>query len=539
MKTLAGILARLECADPTGSKVRVKSIGAFLSFALTCRHASLCLAGILALGPIRAALGAETSPLAAHSSSNTVAEANSGPERLKHRVYLMVETNLPPAGTATNATAPKESTYHWRWSWGGWNGLDFDFSRETLLGQLLPDIAAREQSLAPRALLGRTPATNAPRLHLEEIKMSGNIGGRLDVDAAGYLTSKDIQGFDDGIEVRRARLYARGDCILLVPMSYELQIGYVPHTFSLQDSYVAFGNLAWLGELKLGEYQPPQGLEAITSSRDTTFMELATPVAALAPGSDAGVQIGKPFLARRMTWKLGLFAPGVGEDVGDASQDFGRAIMRITGLPLYHFDPDHPEATRLLHLGLSANILYSANSTVQYRSRPESYLAPYVVNTGDIPADGALVVGGEVAWVNGPLCLEGEYLHSFVRQTPGTNNLPTLNFDGLYASASWFLTGESRPYDRQNACFGRVIPRHNFNWGHGGWGAWELAARYSFVNLNSDNIQGGRMSMLMTGLNWYLHPNLKMRFEYGFGHVTNAEERGYMNIFQTRFEVDF
>ena len=42
---------------------------------------------------------------------------------------------------------------------------------------------------------------------------------------------------------------------------------------------------------------------------------------------------------------------------------------------------------------------------------------------------------------------------------------------------SWFLTGESRPYDRQNGCFSRVIPRKNFDWGQGGWGAWELAGR--------------------------------------------------------------
>jgi len=476
---------------------------------------------------------------ASPSSSNTVAEADSGPERLKQRVYLTVETNLPPAGTATNAPAPKEKAYHWKFFWAGWNGLDFDFSRETLLGRVLPGMTDVEQNLAPQALFGHNPATNAPRLHLEEMKMSGNIGGRLDLDAAAYLTSKDFQGFDDGVEVRRARLYARGDCILVMPVSYELQIGYVPHTLSLQDSYLAFDNLSWLGELKVGEYQPPMSLEAVTSSRDSTFMELAAPIQALAPGSDAGLQIGHPFLDQRMTWKFGLFAPGVGEDVGDASRDFGRAIMRVTGLPLYHFDPDHPDATRLLHLGLSANILFSADSVVHYQSRPESYLAPYVVNTGDIPADGALVVGGEVAWVNGPLCLEGEYLHSFVNQTPGTNDAPTLNFDGFYVSAGWFLTGETRPYDRQKACFGRIIPRHNFNWGRDGWGAWEIAARYSFVNLNSENINGGRLSMLMTSLNWYLQPHLKMRFEYGFGSVSSYYPEGRLNLFQTRLEVDF
>jgi phosphate-selective porin OprO/OprP len=541
MKTLAGLLARVDRSDPTKSRGSGKPVGALPLNLFAGQRAILCLAGILTLAPVCPALGAETAGLGAQSQSatNEADEAESDPRQLEQRVRVIVETNLPPAGAATNAIPLKEKSFKWKFAWAGWKGLDFEFSKDTLLGQLVPGMAEAEEKLAPQTVFGRSPATNAPRLHLEEVKMAGNIGGRLDVDAAGYLTSKDIEGFDDGIEVRRARLYARGDCILVLPVYYELEIGYVPHQISLQDSYLAFKNITWLGELKLGEYQPPMSLEAITSSRDSTFMELAAPVAALAPGSDAGVQIGHPFLDQRMTWRFGLFAPGVGEDVGDASQDFGRAIMRITGLPIYQFNPDHPDSTRLLHLGLSANYLYSGNSTIQYQSRPESYLAPYVVNTGDIPADGAVVVGGEVAWVNGPLCLEGEYLHSFVRETPGTNGAPTLNFDGFYASAGWFLTGETRPYDRQKACFSRVIPRHNFNWGKDGWGAWEIAARYSYVNLNSENINGGRMSILMTGLNWYLRPNLKMRFEYGFGHVTNLEEKGNMNIFQTRFEIDF
>jgi phosphate-selective porin OprO/OprP len=189
----------------------------------------------------------------------------------------------------------------------------------------------------------------------------------------------------------------------------------------------------------------------------------------------------------------------------------------------------------LLHLGLSANVLYSASSSVRYRSRPESHLAPYVIDTGDIDADGALVAGAEVAWVNGPFCIQSEYLHSAVRE----NNGQVPGFNGVYATASWFLTGETRPYDRQNGCFTRVIPHHNFDWGKGGWGAWEVAARYSFVNLNSADVTGGRLSELMTGVNWYLHSHVKWRFEYGFGHVTGRQPEGNLNILQTRMEVDF
>src|SRR5262249_19538629 len=213
----------------------------------------------------------------------------------------------------------------------------------------------------------------------------------------------------------------------------------------------------------------------------------------------------------------------------------GRAVGRLTGLPIYHFDAEHPESQRLVHLGLSGSIVYAGESTVQYRSRPENHIASYVVDTGKINANGAYTFGAEGAWINGPLCVEGELLHSWVPENTGQE----LNFGGFYGSASWFLTGESRPYDLAKGTFGRVIPKTNFNFGHGGWGAFEVAGRYSFVNLNSGDIEGGRMSMITGGVNWYLHSHLKWRFDYGLGHVRDRTPEGYFTIFQTPLEVDF
>jgi len=335
--------------------------------------------------------------------------------------------------------------------------------------------------------------------------------------------------------LRRARLYAQGDCLLLLPVSYQFEIGYIPHEFYIEESYLSFKPIPYIGELKTGQFQAPMGLEVITSTRDLAFMEPAAPMQALAPGVNAGLQIGHPIFNERATWTLGFFTDGVGKDYGDASKNFGRAITRLTALPIYDPEPDRPGSARLLHLGLSANILYSGDSTVRYQARPESHLAPYAVDTGDISSKGALVLGGETAWVNGPLSIQGEYLHSFVDQTDSG----VLNFDGFYVSAGWFLTGDSRPYDRIQGVFGRVVPRSNFDFGHGGWGAWEIVGRYSFVNLNSGDIAGGRLSIIMAGVNWYLHSHVKWRFDYGFGQVSGRTPEGNLNIFQTRVEVDF
>jgi phosphate-selective porin OprO and OprP len=487
-----------------------------------------------ALPPARAN-SSEAPWTAAYSTSNSLSQAEVGPERLKHQVRVMVETNALPPEAATNAATPKEKSFNWKSSWEGWSGLHLELTRKTLFGRILPGVTNLAQPNLAKLTGLSTLGTNTYRLRLEEDRMTAKIGAKLAVDAADYVTGKEFHGFDAGVELRRARVYAQGDCLLLLPVSYEVEVGYVPNQFYIENSYIAFRDIGWIGDLKFGQYQPPMGLEAITSSRDITFMEPAAPIEALAPGVNAGIQIGRPVFDQRATWKLGLFTAGAGQDSGDAAKNYGRAIARLTGLPIYDANRDHPESATLLHLGLSANILYSASGAVRYRARPESHLAPYVIDTGDISADNAVVAGAEAAWVNGPFSVQGEYLHTWVHEQDGQ----APGFDGLYVSASWFLTGESRPYDRQNGCFSRVIPRKNFDWGKGGWGAWEIAGRYSYVNLDSADVHGGRLSMLMAGVNWYLHSHMKWRFEYGLAHVAGRQPEGNLNIFQTRMEMDF
>ncbi len=497
--------------------------------------AALCF--VRALGQTFAA---EPSSAVTPPPPDVDSEAAHKHKKLSEKIEITVETNPPPLVSGTNALAPREKSFKWRFSWEGWNGLHLEIKKKTFLGQVAPAITNAEDALNAHWLFGQSVPTNALRFDLEEVKFTADIGARFDIDGSGYYSGDNYPGLDNGFELRRARLIAKGDSILLLPFSYQLEIGYVPHEFSLQDSFIVLKTASFVGDVKFGQFQPPMGLEAITGSRFDTYMEYAAPLQALAPGSDAGLQVGGPILNQRMTWNFGVFGDGVGQDVGDASEDFARAIMRVTGLPIYEFDAAHPDSTRLLHLGLSANVLYSGDNVIQYQSRPESFRAPIVVNTGDINADGALVVGGEVAWVNGPFSASGEYLHSFVRESPGTNGAPTLNFEGFYASAGWFLTGESRPYDCRKGSFGRVIPRHNFNLKKGGGlGALELAARISYVDLNSDNIRGGKMTELMTSLNWYLQPHVVLRFEYGFAHIYDLQPSGNINIFQTRLQFDF
>ena len=101
-----------------------------------------------------------------------------------------------------------------------------------------------------------------------------------------------------------------------------------------------------------------------------------------------------------------------------------------------------------------------------------------------------------------------------------------------------YLTGERRVYDRKAAAFTRVVPDVNF--GKGNWGAFELCGRYSAIDLNDANVQGGRLQDLTAGLNWYLNKFTRVEFNYihaildrPVGNETEAD------IFGTRAQFDF
>jgi phosphate-selective porin OprO and OprP len=121
---------------------------------------------------------------------------------------------------------------------------------------------------------------------------------------------------------------------------------------------------------------------------------------------------------------------------------------------------------------------------------------------------------------------------------------PSLNFNGWYAQASWIITGESRPYNVPNGSFSNPKPRIPFSLNSWGPGAWELAARYSDLDLNDNagviggalpagGIRGGDQRIFTAIVNWYPNSVLKFSLQYqnvdigrigtipaGFGHGT-------------------
>lgn len=376
---------------------------------------------------------------------------------------------------------------------------------------------------------------NLPVLHLDEIKFESMLGGKLEIDAAAFpSTTGSLSGFNDGVELRRARLQFVGDAILLVPFHFYVDLGYVPSKMTLEKFYVGVPAGKYLGDLRIGQFQPAMGLQLVTSNWNVPLMEPAAPLQAIAPGTRLGFQVGKPVYTDRGTWSLGAYAGDIGQsEYGSTGGQLGSVVGRATWLAIDQAG-DGSTRPQLLHLGLSTEFKNSFDDEQQFRTRPESYIAPYVLDTGTMAASSSWTLGGEVAWVDGPFSAQGEFLRSAVNRMDASD----VEFRGWYAMASWYLTGESRPYNHASGAWGPLRPARDFGLGRDkGWGAFELVGRYSYTDLTDSDVRGGRLGLLMCAVNWYLTPHVTWEFNVGRGRVRDTADSGDMLILQTRIGV--
>ena len=350
------------------------------------------------------------------------------------------------------------------------------------------------------------------------------VGGRIQLDAATY--SEDDSRHNDGTELRRIRLFASGR--IWNDWNYKLQYDFTGSGINgIQDAYINYTGYKPLS-IKLGHFREPFSLQSMISTNNITFTERS-----LLSAFDAGRNIGIQLATRGHNWTLtgGLF--GEGRDGADSDNDEGYAF---TGRATY--SPLLSEKSRL-HLGTSiSHRVTGSDDSVRFRVRPESHVTNQrLVDTGNIDADSSTRFGIETALLHGPFSLQAEYIHLTIdRALAGS---PDLDFSGYYAEGSWFLTGESPSYRANRGSFGTVSPISFF--GQGGIGAWQLALRFSNLDLTNHDVTGGEQQNMSVALNWYTSPNIR----FGINYVNVLDVKGGTSdgdepdAFQVRAQVVF
>ena len=436
-----------------------------------------------------------------------------------------------------------------------------------------------------------TMPNNRPTFCTADNQNCISLTSRVHFDAGGYdfrpNTTNGPQRFDDGVNVRRARIGILGK--FMGDWNYALvydfggtsdgfggtataggtSVGFLPGgaVSGIENAYLSYtGFKPFGGKLAIegGVMDVPYTLDEATSSNDIPFMERASS-GVIAQNIAAG-DFRSAFGARWYTDQFWAGAYVTGPTTGaihsassvnppGTTEQYGVAA-RVAGQVISGKDYS-------LHLGGDAQWLIQAphnlvagSQTLTLSDRPELRIDPTtLISTGALAnVSGAQVYSVEAAGTYGPLFLQGEYFWFDVQRGAATGlapfGAPNVKFQGGYAEATYVLTGESRAYNPGAASYGGVVPKNPFSL-DGGWGAWEIAGRYSTIDLNdrlgtTTGVAGGRQTVYTVALNWYLNRNVRLMFDYLHGDVvkqisaTNFGDAGAkFDAFAMRTQVAF
>ncbi len=371
-----------------------------------------------------------------------------------------------------------------------------------------------------------------------------SFGGRVQNDWALIDESNELEesigGEGNGTEFRRAYLFFEGTVYdrLILKSQFDLA-STGSGTVTFRDVYMGLKDLGPIGTAWVGHKKEPFSLEELTSDKYLTFLERGLPNV-FAPSRNTGLMAANTAFDEKLLWGFGIFHDANGDGFGFDDNSAWNVTGRVAATPFYADD-----GARVVHLGVGFSHEFRGGDFAQsYQQRPESHLAAKFLDTEDIPTDDINLLGVEFATVMGPASFQAEYMHSWVegRHSPDTD------FWGAYAQASFFLTGEHRNYTLDQRTFGRVKPGKNFNPQRGDWGAWEIAARFSYLDLEDQVAEGGKMWDVTAALNWYLYPNARVMLNYIHSHVADRVVVGTpllqgvdgdADILQARFQFDF
>jgi phosphate-selective porin OprO/OprP len=362
--------------------------------------------------------------------------------------------------------------------------------------------------------------SNGHRIDSKDKKFSLKFGGRIQADytfvSEDPALTADVLG--DGFEFRRSRLVFEGT--VYERIRFKAEYDFVGGDPDFNDVFIGITSDA--GFLQFGHFKEPFSFEGLTSAQWLPFVERALPIEAFWPARNSGV--GFSGGGDVVNYGVGAFydADDFGISVNEDDQNLtGRVAFR----PLYGED-----GARVINLGVSATHKQRASS-IRFSTRPEAHFSGRFVDTGSFAADSATILGGEFVAIAGPFWAVAEYVAADV-DAPAAGDP---SFDGAYVSAGWFFTGEHRPFRANPGVFERVIPATHFGAG-GSSGAWEIAGRWSTIDLTDAGIAGGEQENYTIALNWYLNPVTRLALDWMHADVDQVGEADFIVL---RWQIDF
>lgn len=406
---------------------------------------------------------------------------------------------------------------------------------EQQLKALERNIEIKDEAAATAARSQPTVSLNDRGLAITSADRAFNIrfGGLLHLDHRYYVNDGNPNGF----LFRRVRPNVQGT--YNEKFGFRITPEFAGNNFQLLDATLSYTHSPAL-VITAGKFKAPFDLERLRSGANITFIERAYPTI-LGPNREIGLQLSGAVLDRRLDYAFSI-GNGVADNANsitnpDEDLEFsGRLFARP-------FANDKDSA--LAGLGFGFAVTYgtkSAGAPGNYASNGQRNVFSWA---GGTVSDGThLRWSPQLTYYNGPFGLLASYVVSRQEVANGVNT-GTFSNRGWLVQGSYVLTGE-------NASYGAVTPAKPFQYGSGNWGAFELAARISQLDIDGDIFANGFANAAASvseatsyglGLNWYLNRNVKAVLNYEHtrfdGGAAGGADRASENAVFSRLQFAF
>ena len=330
-------------------------------------------------------------------------------------------------------------------------------------------------------------------------------------------------------------------------------------------------------QLRVGKFKPYVGLERLQSGADLKFIERSYVTNAILPNRDVGASLHGDLFGGKLSYGLGAFNGVVDGGDNTTSSDVNNDKDYAARLFATPFKDDIGPLAGLgfgfaaTYADVRGKLVDSVNGsttelTTGYKTEGQPTFFRYIdggvlrsgvdtatlltQNAGGpgvdwlVHADGKrLRFAPQANYYYGPFGITAEYARVEQGVSIGRGNArsTTLKHDAWEIGGTYLLTGE-------DASFKGVKPKRDFDLNAGGWGAWELVARYSRIDLDDKTFQFGNLSgtnvngaTVTTANHWlYADPNISsssaQTWTLGVNWYLNQEAKLSLNYAQTSFD---
>lgn len=414
------------------------------------------------------------------------------------------------------------------------------------------------------------------------------------VSIPGALATTRNLGFNS--RVRRVRLGGEGT--MPGGFGYKIEVDFANSAVSFGEAFLSYTPGKSPVTIRLGNFDTLSGLEQITSSNNSSFIERAAFNDAFSNSRRLGAAVAWLSKNKDVRLETALFAAHSIDSGFDNNGWIGAGRLVYAPKALggqlhlglgYQYRNFASNAGGVTSTGVN---MPSTNQLARYRARPNTQLTDVrFIDTGSFAAKSDQILGMEAAGIFDSLYFAGEAqwlkANSYNAGDLATGldvfsggNLavtPTSNpgFFGAYGEVGYFLTGETRGYKHGEGVWNRTKVKNPVS--AGGSGAFQISGRIDYADLDDPAVKngltnnfangatslaalnarlarGGTQTSYLVGLNWYPIDYVRFMFNYSHADIAGGplaalvdptsldpvDVRSYgVNVFQARMQVEF